>query len=316
MKKSDGITLISLIVTIIVMIILVGISVYNGLTENLDQTSNTMDYNEIFEVSEAVAQRALFNKINSTSYEFVGESGEFKVEMEKKSGDEEIVITQVYKTEDGWYKVTPELSTDLNLEKIRREYIVNYETNEVVSKEAIYYEENKYYTASDLKDALGGGSTVISSNRYDEKKGVNKPYVVSGMVPVKREGNNWVITNVDDDDWYDYATNSAIEQKGNIWANVMLLDEIEVLGMENADVRKASLTELEGKIVTKEGSMYVWVPRYSRGTIGGKMKIVYSKLLDDYFGDSSDNVLDAFRDNGVELTGIWVSKYDAGYIEK
>lgn len=103
---------------------------------------------------------------------------------------------------------------------------------------------------------------------------------------------------------------------GNLWANVMLMDEIEIAGMTNEDVRKASLSELEGKVVTNEGSMYVWIPRYSRGLVGSETKVVYSKLTDDYFEGAANDVSGAFEDNGIELTGIWVSKYDAGYVER
>lgn len=315
MKKSQGISLISLIVTIVVIIILAGMAIYNGISDNVDQTANTMDYNEIFEVSEAVAQRALFNKLNSTSYGLIGETSitGFKVDMIEYSGDEEVKIERTLKTSDGWYLVDEDDAEKLNLEKIRREYYVNYKTNEVITKVPILYESKKYSSASDLKDALGGGSVVISANRYDEEKGVNKPYVVSGMIPVKLSGDAWIVTNVDDVNWYDYAPEN--NNKGNLWANVMLLDEIEISGMTNSEVRNASLTALENKEVTKEGSMYVWIPRYSRGTNGD---IVFSKLTEDYYPDETaeGNVLKAFEDNGVELTGIWISKYDAGYVER
>lgn len=319
MKKSKGISLISLVITIVVLIILIGISIYNGLQENIDEAGNTMDYNEIFEVSEAVAQRALFNRLNAETYKLVGESGEFTVTIEQLSGDEKVEIEKKYVSSEGWYKIDADNSRDLNLEKVRRSYLVNYETSEVVSLVPIYYEGNKYFTADDLRDAIGGGSSMVSSNRYDEAKGVNKPYVVDGMLPVKLNGSYWIITNVDDPNWYDYASSTTESGGtfGNLWANVMLMDEVEVEGMTNEQVRKATISELEGKKVTKEGSMYVWIPRYSRGIIGGETKIVYSKLTEDYFPDATagENVLNAFEDNGIQLTGIWVSKYDAGYIE-
>lgn len=319
MKKKEGISLISLVITIVIIIILASISIYNGLRENLDETGNTMDYNEIFEVSDAIAQRALFNRLNSETYKLVGESGEFNTIVEQNSGDERVEVNKTYSTIDGWYLIDADSSKALNLEKVRRKYLVNYETGEVVSLVPIYYEGIKYYTSDELRDAIGGGSTSHSSSRYDEEKGVNKPYVVDGMIPVKRVGTNWVVTNADDTEWYDYATTTSTADGviGNQWANVMLLDEIEVEGMTNERVRKASISELEGKKVTKEGSMFVWIPRYSRGLIGSEMKIVYSKLTDDYFKDKTagENVLKAFEDNGIELTGIWVSKYDAGYIE-
>lgn len=316
MKKTDGISLISLIVTIVLIIILATIAIFNGLSQNIDETVNTMDYNEIFEVAEAVAQRALLNKLNSEAYELVGKEGTFTVTHKEEKNNEIVEVKREYSSADGWVMLEEEHSKELNLDKVRRKYIVNYKTSEVISLETIYYDKKPYHVASNLKDAIGGGSVIVSANRYDEAKGVNKPFVVSGMIPVKWNGNSWIVTNVDDDEWYDYASFNSDEAGvyGNLWANVMLMDELEVYGMDNSDVRNSSLSALEGKEVTKEGSMYVWIPRYSRGIIDSETKIVYSKLTKDYFPDS--DVLEAFRENGVDLTGIWVSKYDAGYIER
>ena len=136
------------------------------------------------------------------------------------------------------------------------------------------------------------------------------------MVPVKRVGSDWVVTNVDDTEWYDYASTDVSGTMGNLWANVMLMDEIEVAGMTNEAVRNATISELEGNVVTTEGSMFVWIPRYSRGLVDSQMQIVYSRLTEDYFKGAANTVAGAFEDNGIELTGIWVSKYDAGYIER
>lgn len=319
MKKSQGISLISLVVTIVVLIILIGISIYSALGENIDEAGNTMDYNEIFEVSEAVAQRILFNKLNSQTYKLIGKSGDYTINAEIRSGDEILEIEKKYYLKDGWHKITPETSKELNLDKVRREYLVNYETGEVVSTSPIYYEGVAYFSAKELEDAIGGAESVVSSSRYDEEKGVNKPYVVEGMIPVKLRGNDWIITNVDDDEWYDYAStlNESDGTYGNLWANVMLKDEITVDGMTNEQVRSATLSQLESRRVESIGSMYVWIPRYSRGEIDGETKIVYSKLTEDYFSDATDgkNVIRAFEDNGIQLTGIWVSKYDAGYVD-
>ena len=63
--------------------------------------------------------------------------------------------------------------------------------------------------------------------------------------------------------------------------------------------------------------MFVWIPRYSRGVEDAEVKIVYSKGTQDFFKENTtENVLDAFENNGVQLSGIWVSKYYAGFIER
>jgi len=312
MRKSKGISLISLVITIVVIIILIGISIYNGIGKNISETGNTMDYNEIFEVSNAVNERSLLNRLNSNAYRLIGQTGVFDVDMEIESGDEIIQIQREYTTLEGWYKITPNDMKDLNLEKVRRDYLVNYSTGEVVSMAPITYEDKKYYSSVALNDAISGNEIISGVEVFDDAAGINKPYLVTGMIPVKRVESDWVITNIDDAEWYDYS--AAEDGKGNMWANVMLVDDILVEGLTNADVRGMTLKELEGKKVLNEGSMYVWIPRYSVGEIDGKTQIVYSVLTEDYFKNS--DVLSAFQKDGVELTGIWVSKYDASYFER
>ena len=312
MKKSQGISLMSLVITIVIIIILVGISVYNGISKNLSETGSTMDYNEIFEVSNAVNERSLLNRLNSNAYRLVGQTGVFDVEMEIESGDETIRVQKEYSSLEGWYKVTSSDLDDLNLEKVRRDYLVNYSTGEVISFEPIIFENKKYYSSIALNDAISGNEIISGVEEFDDSAGINKPYIVTGMIPVKRVENDWVVTRIDDPDWYDYSAEE--DGKGNLWANVMLVDDILIEGLTNSEVRGMTLKELEGKKVISEGSMFVWIPRYSTGSVDGKTQVVYSVLTDDYFKDSE--VLRAFEKDGVQLTGIWVSKYDASYFEK
>ena len=65
-----------------------------------------MDYNEIFDVSDAVAQRALFNRLNSDTYKLIGESGEFETVVEQNSGDERVEVNKKYSYiyESGYWK--------------------------------------------------------------------------------------------------------------------------------------------------------------------------------------------------------------------
>ena len=41
---------------------------------------------------------------------------------------------------------------------------------------------------------------------YNSEKGVNKPKLTEGMIPVKYNASSekWVITNENDEEWYDY----------------------------------------------------------------------------------------------------------------
>lgn len=293
MKKNKGVSLISLVVTIILILIIASISVYYGISKNIDRTTESVASTEIFDISEAVSQRALMNRLNSSAYPLIGEP---------LTDAEPITISGV-NYGDNWYKVEDNDFSDLSLENIKNSYIVNYETSIVVSLTPIYYNETTYYASDELKKAITGVDATVSSDMYDSIKGVNKPVIVKGMLPVKNMNGVWIITTVDDEEWYDYSS------ENKIWANVMLTDEITVAGFSNEEVRAATLSELEGKAVTNNGSMFVWIPRYSTNSLG---EIVYSYLLNDYTDDGF-SVSEAFKDGYLNQTGIWISKYDVEY---
>ena len=294
MKKNNGISLISLVVTIVVVLILAGVSIYYGTRENIDQAYTTDMYTEIMNVSEATQQRFLTNRIDSNRYPYVGTP---------LTADEPKVVNNVSYGE-GWYFLTPEQSIDLNLENVENEYIINYLTGEVISIKPIIYEDEEYYTSNELKEVIGDDETPVSDDLYDVAKGINRPILVTGMIPVRNVNGKWIVTNEDDDRWYDYSA------ENKVWANVMLLDEITISGYTNEAVRNASLAELDGREVQTIGSMFVWLPRHtSNGT-----SVVYSKLLQDYT-ENGYSLVSSFTKDSHEVTGIWISKYDSDYVE-
>ena len=176
--------------------------------------------------------------------------------------------------------------------------------------------------AQNEQAALDRINDYISENTegaYSEEKGVNTPKLASGMTKVMfqlPEGNNEgkIIksgeSEFDENNWYNYE-----EAK---WANTM----------------------------TKDGSMWVWIPRYAY-KINSTDKSVDVKFLigttDQYYDDegniqtakratSADEEVDTTTDYYVhpaftnessinyanggwdsELTGIWVAKFEAGY---
>ncbi len=154
----------------------------------------------------------------------------------------------------------------------------------------------------------------------------NEPQLLEGMIPVKHDGTNWIITNARDNGWYNYSTKR--------WANVMLRDGakyIDIDGVTLKDVGNTPLDSLIGREVPEEntGSMYVWIPRYSFKIENNEVNTKYSEGLVDYTdegyvlhpafnyakykgGDTSNS------SNYEELTsqdkylGMWVAKYPAG----
>ncbi|MDD2377835.1 MAG: hypothetical protein PHD10_03620 [Bacilli bacterium] len=137
---------------------------------------------------------------------------------------------------------------------------------------------------------------LVSVGEYNENKKVNSPKIVTGLTPVKWEDGTWVETTENDPEWYDYDNKK--------WANAR----------------------------TKDGSMWVWIPRYvyniSSGwhqqdeapidirfsiitddTIGGTTTIVNTGKANDSNGTWTNHPAFTFGDK--ELTGIWYAKFEA-----
>jgi len=125
----------------------------------------------------------------------------------------------------------------------------------------------------------------------------NAPILVGEMQPVKYNGEDWIDCNEWDVDWYNYNYGK--------WANVRL----------------------------KDGSMYVWIPRYTYRIIdtdeNKTIEIKWSRGIEDYVagdfmrhpafflgeylgGDPNANSSFSGRTGKLnELTGFWVAKYMA-----
>ena len=110
--------------------------------------------------------------------------------------------------------------------------------------------ENKLVIADGKLTYIGGDSKEEKWSKecgIEVFRGVNKPVLSEGMIPIKYENNSWVICSENDPSWYNY------EQK--LWANVMLSDgKYKDKNLVGTKVTDADL-----------GSMFVWIPRYAYG---------------------------------------------------
>ena len=132
--------------------------------------------------------------------------------------------------------------------------------------------------------------TPTQDGSYDEAKGVNTPKVEgTGLIPVYHNGSTWVeLTSSSTADewnnWYDYENKK--------WANAR----------------------------TKDGSMWVWIPRYEYN-INTSSKIISINFLEGTSTSTSSGYTlhPAFGtdiNNGgwsSDIAGFWVAKYPAGW---
>lgn len=307
MKDNRGVSIITLIVTIIVIIILASLTIYYGIYQNTEEAVDTKNAYEVHEIIEAITNRKLLNELNSNYYKFIGSTEYADISINNNG------VVTTYRGNDGWFLVNNvEQFRELGLNNTTGEYLINYIDGEAISVKGIHYKDKTYYSLSELKKDMGGGTTILANAQYDSLKKVNKPVLSKGMVPVKYNGeeDKWFVTTESDEEWYDYSK--------KLWANVMLMDELEVEGYDNIDVRSVGLAELEGKRVVKEGSSYVWIPRYTATSVGETgSKVIFSNLLNDTktFDGETYVCPEAFSYEGMELTGIWASKYEASLSE-
>ena len=176
-------------------------------------------------------------------------------------------------------------------------------------------EEAKRKEEQDLENLLNRiTSEVPSEEGYNESKNVNSPKVTRGMIPIKYNGTDWVVCSKNDPEWYSYDNTKK-------WANIMLSD-----GTYKYD------TVQEGQVIKENelGSMYVWVPRYAYRIAGEKnieVNFLKGNTNKDKDGkeyttnESVDTkttpiVHPAFNLAGGQLSGIWVSKFEASGTNK
>ena len=259
-RLEKGITLIALVITIIILLILAGVTITMLTGDNgiLKQATNAKEANSKAEFEEQVKLAVMASKINDTA----------SINLETLENE----INKINGT-------TITKSTDDNLP-----WTVKKESYEITITADGTITTNTTGKDDDKKDEV-----FASDGSWNGV--VNSPKLVSGMTGVywDENGNEIKVTNENKDKWYDYEN-----QK---WANA----------------------------VTKDGSYWVWIPRYEY-SIETATKTINIKFIKTTQIDADSDytyVHPAFRNgtathfmNGEwdsEIPGFWVAKYSAGF---
>ncbi len=173
-KNENGVTLIALTVTIIVLMILASVGVTNGIStiksSNLTRFTSEMKTMQA-NINELYNSWKVRDKYTLGNNEYVGdeilnigkdlllvqEEAEkaFKLQSEGGSG---IVDKEGYRYFDS------ETIKLLGIENIKQEFFVNIKTRSVISVKGIMYEERKCYTLEQLPDGLYNVEYIPLSN--------------------------------------------------------------------------------------------------------------------------------------------------------
>ena len=250
MKNIKGITIISLVITIIVLLILAGISLQmlsgdNGIINRTQEAKKQMEDNQDFEILK-------LKVMESTS-----DKGKTNID------------TLVPKLQDMGCTI---LGSSFPL--------------------TVSYNGKEYKIEEDGTIKANNGKT---DENWDEDKGVNKPKLASGLIPVtfNNDGSVTEVTS-NDSNWYDYSNKK--------WANAITKDK-------------------NGKIT----GYWVWIPRYEYkvNSEAQSFTVKFIPVTQTIEDNGYDHIHPAFRDgskthymNGEwdsELPGIWVAKFPAGF---
>ena len=121
-KNESGVTLIALVTTIIIMLILAGITINIG-SENITRSADNRMKSELGIVQHAILQRY-------TKAELTGETLPGKVATDRIAEMEKIITKKDSETSN-YYIIDHTNANELGLSNIEYEYIVNYKTGEV-----------------------------------------------------------------------------------------------------------------------------------------------------------------------------------------
>lgn len=121
MKNNKGISMIELVIVIIIMIMIASFAIYNG-TNSTEKAEATQIYTEITNVMKAVNGVMLQKELESGDGEWL------KDYYDKEIGNG---WYEIYGMNDSGYEAS-NVRKKLSLDEIKRNYMVNYETGEVM----------------------------------------------------------------------------------------------------------------------------------------------------------------------------------------
>lgn len=149
-KKTEGITIVALTITVIVLIILASIGIYTG-TEIIKQ-ANLQNINTNMMLIQAktktISEQAKFNK-DTSNYK-----GTKLAEVTGNKDVEKLLLENTIEDSENCYLLSQTDLNEMGLEKVKEDsgYIVNYETNEIIYVKGFETKDKTYYKLSEMKN--------------------------------------------------------------------------------------------------------------------------------------------------------------------
>ena len=331
-KEKKGITLITLVLTVTLMIILASVATYSGIDTYKKSKVNKFVYQ--MQLIQAKIDDITENEKNELIYDT-----KYDEIIEKAKGNDEInseSINSDFKKLD-----KNDLLKKLDIEDIEEDILVNFETKEVINTVGIDYENEDgetihYYT----QYKLPGGQKIINGNNGPERKlnetnnfdisktydglncivSINKIYIQNGTLEYELNGSNLEnITNytetsktynvnISKSGAYSFKLKDNTTKDNSFTKTVIITTTNRPKTSSTLNLYDYSLDDYGKWAIVDD---YIWIPRFVYKNDDVKFIKGNSNIAtDNSYVDDSYTLPDIFKT--YDTTGVWV-KIPEGY---
>ena len=160
LKNNKGITLTALVITIIVLIIVAGVSIYSG-TNSIDTAGEQIMLSELEQIKHFVGEAYInYKKTQNVNYLVGTKITDEQAKSLATSIEVNLIsIPDSYNTDEkAYYRLTPSELEKLGVKNSKSTYVVNYLTGEVINEtvkktksgEALYTYLRKSFNNTDV----------------------------------------------------------------------------------------------------------------------------------------------------------------------
>ena len=312
LNNKKGITLIALVVTVVVLIILAGVSINavlgdNGIIKKANQAASVTKEAEVKEaINRTILEFYLTNDYETLEDFLKAKVTEGKIDSVTKNADGTLTVKK------GEYSVTVENKTNSSggsssggetqtpeITIGETKVVANSDgTGSAITDAASVYLGNTLYIT--FAHSITGGTTVVDKTiPYAVTKNGTYTFTVTGTINGKSYTKNVSVTVNQFKDVYEYMqTNTKVTYPdGNVWVP------------EGFRISKDSASTVQGGVVIedKDGNQFVWVPV---ATIADYKRTWYNGY--GSFSSYSEALPEDEKTSVERYKGFYIGRYEAG----
>lgn len=227
MKKEAGITLVSLVVTILVLLILAGTVTVSGINA-IEKAKKTSFISELEMIQAKVNTIYEKRKLSQEAADYYNRLGQ---DISILGQDK---VNEIFKgnSSDGFRYFTKEDLKQIEIEDISQEVVINFQTREVISVRGIQIGNTKYYRLKEIPNYTGHNIDYVAKNN-------TRP---TFKVEVDKRENTWQVT-LQDIIYTSNVSSGTVSYKKYGASNWILLGDKTIFEVDSAGLYQIRLTD-------------------------------------------------------------------------